>query len=1299
MRKILCAILLVCAVVSCAWADVAINEENFPDENFRAFMYAVDKNSEGEEGYGILSDAELAAITRMGVYEENIESLKGIEYFTNLVYLDCANNPISELNLNANTALTYLDCSYNNLTSLDISAHTALKLLDCRNNRLSVLNISTNTALEELYCQGNSITALNTSTNEALKVLVCRENPITELDLTANTALISFDCQSTDIVTIDVSKNTALETLYAKNTGLTAIDLTNNLALRRINFEYCQLTDIDLSKNTALQHIALTHNQLAELDLSNNISVEELYCGDNDIEELDLRNHTALRYVSCEGNQLSKLDVSGCSELQILFCWGNLITELDLSGNPKLFMLRCESNQLTTLNLSQNISLDTAYEQYLQDNQLYLSIGLQRIPSIDITFQEGSYEYPYALDLKKYMTASDITKVITSSIRAVDEDNEEIGTSYSANGVIEFETSPARVAYRYMTGFNDLSMDVKIGDVNYLTVALNGHIYRLFTKRYTWPDAKGYCESVGGHLITITSDDEFILASELIAKAVKEGDVIYQGEATAWTGGVLSGDSWQWVTDEDFTLQIHWLGEKAAYLEQAVIISGDTIYDVNFDGLSRRYLTNFICEWEPTDIETAPVNPEYEEWRENPQKYFEGYEQYGVIPSPLDLSHITNVGARDVTASIPASFDPRGSEFFPDVEEQAPYGTCWSFASTGALEINYVKQFGKVAPNVSPLHQAWFVYKDPRSAYRVELSESQLANLKPGDNPVFDLGGNNLRAIFFLSSMGVAYENDMPYPTGLNVNTDSWTPTTKYKYPENYPHPLMLREGYFLGGITAAKRKEVKSLILEHGSVAAAFLMGGSEGVTFKVVEGYGNSSYSYYMPNTNDKANHMIQLVGWDDDYPTSNFATKPNSKGAWLVKNSHGTRVSKDGYLWISYEQPMLVSAVYITAENSSGKVYGRGATASIYYLPSYSWSANMFHSTGKDVIREVAFYTFDYDVPYEIYISKHGTTKPANPGSPGTKPVASGKMEYAGYHTVPLDNAVSVSAGEYFSVILKLEKGSGEDKALTLIELSETNGASEMQTAGRSYFCKTTPSSNSWKEMADDDGYYGASIRAFTTTIGTAVITTTKPSITTNSLADGTVGRQYSQTLRATGTTPITWSAEGLPAGLSVEGSAITGKPSTAGTFNVNIIAQNSSGSDEKTLQLVIKSNGSTTVVKPLITTSRLASGTVGSQYSQALSAVSVTTVTWSAEGLPNGLSVNGSSITGTPQTAGTFRVAITAKNSIGSNSKTLQLVIASSGSGDIGSSGGGGGCSSSATILTAAIILKFALTKKK
>ena len=87
----------------------------------------------------------------------------------------------------------------------------------------------------------------------------------------------------------------------------------------------------------------------------------------------------------------------------------------------------------------------------------------------------------------------------------------------------------------------------------------------------------------------------------------------------------------------------------------------------------------------------------------------------------------------------------------------------------------------------------------------------------------------------------------------------------------------------------------------------------------------------------------------------------------------------------------------------------------------------------------------------------------------------------------------------------------------------------------------------------------------------------IQVTTPVITTESLDDGTVGTAYNQTqpLAATGNN-ITWSAIGLPAGLTLDPATgeITGTPTTAGKFPVTVTAANSAGSAEKTFTLNIK-----------------------------------------------------------------------------------------------------------------------------
>ena len=92
-------------------------------------------------------------------------------------------------------------------------------------------------------------------------------------------------------------------------------------------------------------------------------------------------------------------------------------------------------------------------------------------------------------------------------------------------------------------------------------------------------------------------------------------------------------------------------------------------------------------------------------------------------------------------------------------------------------------------------------------------------------------------------------------------------------------------------------------------------------------------------------------------------------------------------------------------------------------------------------------------------------------------------------------------------------------------------------------------------------------------FDATEGTYV--PTKPAITTVALPDGKVGEAYSQTLAATGTTPITWSIEAgtLPDGLTLVGDTIKGTPSKAGDFKFTVKATNGGGSDTKELTIKI------------------------------------------------------------------------------------------------------------------------------
>jgi hypothetical protein len=151
-------------------------------------------------------------------------------------------------------------------------------------------------------------------------------------------------------------------------------------------------------------------------------------------------------------------------------------------------------------------------------------------------------------------------------------------------------------------------------------------------------------------------------------------------------------------------------------------------------------------------------------------------------------------------------------------------------------------------------------------------------------------------------------------------------------------------------------------------------------------------------------------------------------------------------------------------------------------------------------------------------------------------------------------------------------------------------------------------------------------------------------------------------------------LTYSATGLPTGLSISSSGlITGTPSAAGTYNVTVTAKDStgaSGSTSFTWTITGTSTGNTVTV----TNPGSQSDTVGTPVSalqiRATDSAAGQNLTYTATGLPAGLSISASGlISGTPSAAGTSNVTVTATDSTGaSGSASFAWTIS-------GSTGGG------------------------
>ena len=206
-----------------------INETNFPDANFRNILLEEDYGKDG-----LLTDEEIANITKLYVGGENIADLTGIEHFTALKELYCFDNQLTTLDVSKNTTLELLSCYNNQLTTLDVSQNTALQTLYCHENQLTTLDVSKNTALQSLSCRENQLTALKVSKDSPLTMLNCLSNQLSgeAMDALVESMPVVADGRFTVLNALDANEQnviTKTQVAAAKAKGWSVMRLVGDM--------------------------------------------------------------------------------------------------------------------------------------------------------------------------------------------------------------------------------------------------------------------------------------------------------------------------------------------------------------------------------------------------------------------------------------------------------------------------------------------------------------------------------------------------------------------------------------------------------------------------------------------------------------------------------------------------------------------------------------------------------------------------------------------------------------------------------------------------------------------------------------------------------------------------------------------------------------------------------------------------------------------------------------------------------------------------------------------------------------
>ena len=374
-------------------------------------------------------------------------------------------------------------------------------------------------------------------------------------------------------------------------------------------------------------------------------------------------------------------------------------------------------------------------------------------------------------------------------------------------------------------------------------------------------------------------------------------------------------------------------------------------------------------------------------------------------------------------AALESAYIPSGilTDSYPSIRNQSPYGTCWGFAPTSLAELSVLNNDGTLL-DLSELHSIYFAYH-----YTSADGKDGVKYLPTAGYNYLSMGGDpSFIYHTYANWVGVADEKTAPYSEAAATLESGLSNDIAMNDSAH------LRNFYI---VNKADRKYIKQLIKEYGGVGMSY---------YDDNQYYDYSTNSYYSTMSGN-TNHAISVVGWDDDKVTNS-----SNKGAWLVRNSWGSdEYSHFGYFWMSYDEPSIYDRVYALdcvsdTGSSDDDFYDHNYQYDLSAYSQYGWIgngtsstiANIFTATGTQSLKAVGVETQNPNINYTVNIYTD-IANSSNPESGTLVRTQTGSFTYQGFHTIKMDNPLTLTKGKTFSVVIKLESMDGKSGAYYVME----------------------------------------------------------------------------------------------------------------------------------------------------------------------------------------------------------------------------------------------------------------------
>ena len=393
------------------------------------------------------------------------------------------------------------------------------------------------------------------------------------------------------------------------------------------------------------------------------------------------------------------------------------------------------------------------------------------------------------------------------------------------------------------------------------------------------------------------------------------------------------------------------------------------------------------------ELMDAPENPDYsayvlertQQLLQSAPSLLSAEQTTGFIPPPLALPPKSAATAllQASQSALPASYDLRTQNKLTAVRNQGGCGACWAFSSMASVESTLLGA------------ELW------------DFSEN---NMKNEHGFVYGpcSGGNySMAASYLARAVGPVTEADDPY--GPNTS------------PQGLQAQKLVQGIIFLAGRSSSLDNDaIKQAVMQHGAVA----------ISMYWTSGSYNSATRAYYYTGGSASNHGVAVVGWDDNYPAENFATRPAGDGAFIIRNSWGSGWGESGYFYVSYYDSRAARSTNMVVDGMQPAAQDRhvyqhdemGWITSTGYGSETAWMANVFTAQGKEIIQKVAFYAPKEDTQYQMQIYLDPVGGPVSASGPAV--TQSGGLAHRGLRSIPLQQPVSLQPGQRFSVVIRIQ-----------------------------------------------------------------------------------------------------------------------------------------------------------------------------------------------------------------------------------------------------------------------------------